>query len=307
MFHIVWSILFLSLSMVSCSQSAEVLPFKSVVHTIDDTVVIPVITFSPYSNFLKDHFYYFHKKAGYEYYKTISLYNSLSLLIQTYRIYIKAVELHSDPFEVYILLYSGDRVFFSDSDRSSFFYTYPSTQGVYRHNSRIRPKSFVFYDCIYGKSRAEVEANLKKISIFNRRLNFNRQNNAAANMENAVNQIVEVAKQDKEIAGWIKSIRTAYTYTPRNIAETEVKSMHSYGIALDIRFYREKGYVYWLWSSTFVPEWWDIPMEKRYRMPEKVVSIFESNGFVWGGKWRKFDTMHFEYRPEIILWNKVRF
>ncbi len=307
MFHIVWSILFLSLSLVSCSQSGEVLPFISVDHTIDDTVVIPVITFSPYSNFLKDQFYYFHKKAGYEHYKTISLYNSLSLLIQTYRSYIKAIELHSDPFEVYILLYSGDRVFFTDSDRSLFFYAYPSTQGLYRHNSRIRAKSFVFYDCIYGKNRGEVEAHLKKIPIFKRKLYFNTENNAAKSIENVVNQIVEVAKQDKAIAQWIKSIRKIYTYNPRNIAEAEVKSMHSYGIALDFRFYREKGYVYWLWSSIFDPEWWDIPMKKRYQMPDKVISIFESNGFVWGGKWRKFDTMHFEYRPEIILWNKDRF
>jgi hypothetical protein len=28
--------------------------------------------------------------------------------------------------------------------------------------------------------------------------------------------------------------------------------------------------------------------------------VFERQGFIWGGKWWHFDTMHFEYRPEII-------
>ncbi|NUM57423.1 MAG: M15 family metallopeptidase, partial [Bdellovibrionaceae bacterium] len=27
---------------------------------------------------------------------------------------------------------------------------------------------------------------------------------------------------------------------------------------------------------------------------------FESEGFIWGGKWNHYDTMHFEYRPELF-------
>jgi hypothetical protein len=27
----------------------------------------------------------------------------------------------------------------------------------------------------------------------------------------------------------------------------------------------------------------------------------EEEGFIWGGKWPMYDTMHFEYRPELIL------
>jgi hypothetical protein len=36
-------------------------------------------------------------------------------------------------------------------------------------------------------------------------------------------------------------------------------------------------------------------------IPLPVVQAFERQGFVWGGKWLFFDTMHFEYRPEILL------
>jgi hypothetical protein len=35
-------------------------------------------------------------------------------------------------------------------------------------------------------------------------------------------------------------------------------------------------------------------------MPEEIVAIFEKHGFIWGGKWYHFDTMHFEYRPELL-------
>ncbi|MCL2443985.1 MAG: M15 family metallopeptidase [Treponema sp.] len=33
------------------------------------------------------------------------------------------------------------------------------------------------------------------------------------------------------------------------------------------------------------------------------MKTFESQGFIWGGKWQLFDTMHFEYRPEILILN----
>jgi D-alanyl-D-alanine carboxypeptidase len=33
--------------------------------------------------------------------------------------------------------------------------------------------------------------------------------------------------------------------------------------------------------------------------------LFEQHGFIWGGKWYHYDTMHFEYRPEIIATAKT--
>ena len=31
-----------------------------------------------------------------------------------------------------------------------------------------------------------------------------------------------------------------------------------------------------------------------------IVRIFEKHGFIWGGAWYHYDTMHFEYRPELL-------
>jgi D-alanyl-D-alanine carboxypeptidase len=32
----------------------------------------------------------------------------------------------------------------------------------------------------------------------------------------------------------------------------------------------------------------------------EIVRIFEAHGFIRRGKWYHYDTMHFEYRPELI-------
>ncbi len=36
------------------------------------------------------------------------------------------------------------------------------------------------------------------------------------------------------------------------------------------------------------------------RIPADIVAVFERHGFIWGGRWAHFDTMHFEYRPELL-------
>lgn len=49
-----------------------------------------------------------------------------------------------------------------------------------------------------------------------------------------------------------------------------------------------------------------MPYDKRWHPPEEVVNVFENHGFIWGGKWRNYDTIHFEYRPELIIYNKIK-
>jgi D-alanyl-D-alanine carboxypeptidase-like protein len=88
------------------------------------------------------------------------------------------------------------------------------------------------------------------------------------------------------------AVPSAGTYNCRNIAGSNLVSMHSYGAAIDLN---DKSGDYWRWNKkkdgTFI---W------RNRIPYPIVEIFERFGFVWGGKWYHFDTFHFEYRPEII-------
>lgn len=84
---------------------------------------------------------------------------------------------------------------------------------------------------------------------------------------------------------------SAGTYNCRAVADTGAPSPHSYGIAIDLNL---KFSDYWFWR----PHKGKIAY--RNRMPKEIVAIFEKHGFIWGGKWYHYDTMHFEYRPELL-------
>jgi hypothetical protein len=84
----------------------------------------------------------------------------------------------------------------------------------------------------------------------------------------------------------------AGTYNCRTVADTGGPSMHSWGAAIDINAARAD---YWLWHGSGV-----IEAGRVNRTPPEIVAIFERHGFIWGGKWSHYDTMHFEYRPELI-------
>ena len=37
------------------------------------------------------------------------------------------------------------------------------------------------------------------------------------------------------------------------------------------------------------------------KIPAEIIQVFERHGFISGARWYHFDTMHFEFRPE-LLW-----
>ena len=86
---------------------------------------------------------------------------------------------------------------------------------------------------------------------------------------------------------------TAGTYNCRPIAGTKRLSAHGYGIAIDIA---TKSSHYWQWTK---PDAAGLYPYKN-AIPWEIVEIFERHGWIWGGKWYHYDTMHFEYRPELI-------
>jgi len=107
----------------------------------------------------------------------------------------------------------------------------------------------------------------------------------------------ELAKVSAEIDALPRDIaRAAYpiagTYSCRPVADTGRLSMHSYGAAIDLNL---KWSDYWYWQARGAAT---VPYKNR--MPREIVDIFERHGFIWGGKWYHYDTMHFEYRPELL-------
>lgn len=90
------------------------------------------------------------------------------------------------------------------------------------------------------------------------------------------------------------------TFNPRVIAGTDRPSAHGFAIAIDLRFPAPL-HAYWAWRGCKEAEPCPYPdgvlSDPTLRA---VVTAFEQHGFVWGGKWHHYDTMHFEYRPELF-------
>lgn len=90
----------------------------------------------------------------------------------------------------------------------------------------------------------------------------------------------------RELAPYFREL--GGTIVKRKIAGTNRTSAHSWGIAIDIDVSHSD---YWRWQKP--PGW-------RNRIPQAIVDAFEAEGFIWGGRWFHYDTMHFEYRPELL-------
>jgi len=120
-------------------------------------------------------------------------------------------------------------------------------------------------------------------------------------------QILRSAKTNATVRQWIDNIKSVDGWSWRNIASTQSRSFHAYGAAIDFLPKSLGGLqTYWLWTAEKIPEWWTVPYAKRFQPPLEVIRAFESFGFIWGGKWRYYDTMHFEYRPEILFYSGIQ-
>jgi len=113
--------------------------------------------------------------------------------------------------------------------------------------------------------------------------------NGVADALRAVSAEIDALPAAVSRAAW----PVAGVFACRAVADTGQPSMHSYAAAIDLNTAMSD---YWLWRGGrdgAARPW-------RNRMPPEIVDIFERHGFIWGGKWRHYDTMHFEYRPELL-------
>lgn len=99
----------------------------------------------------------------------------------------------------------------------------------------------------------------------------------------------DAVAKDPSLAPWLQHL--SGTYVVRNIAGTNRPSSHSYGVSVDLDASRTH---YWRWQKPPAPLKW------RNTVPQAIVDAFEAEGFIWGGRWYHYDTMHFEYRPELL-------
>jgi hypothetical protein len=84
----------------------------------------------------------------------------------------------------------------------------------------------------------------------------------------------------------------------RVISGTDRLSSHSFGAAIDLNASLGG---YWKWSGRAEGNVGGFDN----KIPLDLVEAFERYGFIWGGKWHHYDGMHFEYRPELIIYARM--
>jgi len=144
-----------------------------------------------------------------------------------------------------------------------------------------------FFRKIYGNSAAEVKKHLTTISWFGQKIRVTTINSVDRQLRAVERDLRKLLKKHPEYKKYLTPIGGTFKW--RKIAGTDRLSVHSFGAAIDINVTYS---AYWRWSKG--------RYRYRNRIPLPIVKIFEKHGFIWGGKWYHYDTMHFEYRPELL-------
>jgi hypothetical protein len=156
---------------------------------------------------------------------------------------------------------------------------------------RIRNEAF--FKKIYGDSKAVVEKNLVQITWCPKTID---QKVMVTRINGVDKQLLKVSAEldeHPELKKYLSNIGGTFNW--RNIAGTHRLSLHSFGMTVDIN---TKYSDYWQWTCHCTDE--NVRIYYKNKIPDIIIYTFEKYGFIWGGKWYHYDTMHFEYRPELI-------
>ncbi|MCR4736453.1 MAG: M15 family metallopeptidase [Treponema sp.] len=206
--------------------------------------------------------------------------------------------------QYWTLLYNYEKELFDPAN-----YTEEEKEHIKEFGSRENRQNgagtpMFFFDAIYdANSRASLETHIKKTIFLGNKANVHER--IVEPLKRVEEKILKLAKSDNEVQAFLDNLKSNDGYFWRIIAGTKRKSFHSLGVAIDVLPKSQGGkQIFWSWAKDKYPNTWMlIPQKDRWMPPLSVVSIFEEEGFIWGGKWVIFDNMHFEYHPELIEYN----
>jgi hypothetical protein len=230
----------------------------------------------------------------------------LTILPTAYVNTIVGVALSPDKKQLFLVAADGSRHLYDDHKAKGheellnsadledmFIENYPLTNPTDRlpldfDPGRARPE--VFFKTLYGDSPEAVRKNLVNVSFAGKKVLFSKLHGASAALEKVGKELEPALKAKPELRVWLNKLDGTFNW--RKIEGTDRLSTHSYGIAIDLNADRAK---YWRWEKPAT-----LATFSRRDFPVEIIECFERNGFVWGGKWYHYDTMHFEFRPEIL-------
>ena len=147
-----------------------------------------------------------------------------------------------------------------------------------------------FFKKMYGRNAKAVRNNLVTLDWYGQKIPFTRINHAADSLM-AVQREMKSRFPDFE-----PFFQQSSSFNWRKVRGADRMSAHSYGMSIDIGV---KFSDYWRWDNPGKNETDSISYWNR--IPGEIVDVFEKHGFISGTKWYHYDTMHFEFRPDLLI------
>ena len=209
----------------------------------------------------------------------------------------------------YVLFNDSSRLLFDDGKQKTteqllnnpdiqdmFIYSYPKGKLdslITKNYNPGRIRNDDFFKKIYGKTEEEVKKNLVEIvwcpKLVGQKLKI-------TSVNGVDKRLAAVSAELDEHPEWKDYLKSAGSFYWRSVRGSNRLSAHSFGIAIDLN---TKYSNYWQWDCKCTSE--NVDLIYKNKIPYEIVAVFEKYGFIWGGKWYHYDTMHFEYRPELLL------
>ncbi len=203
----------------------------------------------------------------------------------------------------HLLLADGSTILYDDKKEKSFIermdkpdvedmFSQPYDTSVWLPTrnydpGRVRNEELLKY--MYGKNEAEARKGLVRVKWFKQQILFSGMNGAADSLWAVAKELAQLP------ASYQKYFNNSSTFYWRTVRGSNRLSAHSFGIAIDIN---TKFSDYWRWKNPGKGE--EDSLKYTNRIPKEIIQIFEKHGFIAGARWYHFDTMHFEFRPDLL-------
>jgi peptidoglycan L-alanyl-D-glutamate endopeptidase CwlK len=156
-----------------------------------------------------------------------------------------------------------------------------------------RVRNEAFFKKLYGASAKAVAAQVVSVKWLPKLGGGKVQMTKLFGIDGLIAKISDELQADTKLGKY--GLKPGGGFNWRVIAGTTQLSEHSFGSALDINV----GFSdYWRWNKPGK----DGTIAYKNRIPLEIAALFEKYGFIWGGRWYHYDTMHFEYRPELLAY-----
>lgn len=228
--------------------------------------------------------------------------DDLYTLFSAYPINCTGIEI-TEKNDVYVIMKNGARIIYDDRKKKSYKekLTDPDLQDMLEQKyipgpvnenpsenydpGRIRVISF--FQAIYGETENDVIRNSISVHFINHKVAFNSIEGASDALQKVNKNLSILLREQPELSKYVDPMGGTLKW--RVIEGTQRLSPHSFAIAIDLGPIQG---AYWRWRTE------GTIYNIRNKFPQSIISIFEEQGFIWGGKWYHYDLMHFEYRPE---------